>query len=227
MDRSGHNQTMKSVRPQASRWLRAPGPVSKGLKIGLLGGSFNPAHEGHVYISTVAMKKLGLDYVWWLVAPQNPLKPTLGMAPLGKRLQFARRVADHPRILVIDAEHTLSTRYTIDTLTALKSRFKGVNFVWLMGSDNLEGFRRWRRWQDIAHMVPIAVVQRPGNLLAMAHSAPALRFRHCFRDGCENFAFAKPPVFTLIDGRRNPMSATAIRNAGRHDEAMAGPLPTW
>lgn len=214
-------------RPHASSWLRAPGPVSAGLKIGLLGGSFNPAHEGHLYISTVAMKKLGLDYVWWLVAPQNPLKPVAGMAPLEKRHSVATATANHPRILVVNAEHTLSTRYTIDTLIALKKRFPQVNFVWLMGSDNLEGFHRWRRWQDIAKLIPIAVVQRPGHLLAAAHAKPVHRFAGCFHGPCQNFARRKPPAFTLIDGRRNPLSATAIRESAHRDSAMAGGLAPW
>jgi nicotinate-nucleotide adenylyltransferase len=211
-----------SKRPHASSWLRAPGPVSAGLRIGLLGGSFNPAHEGHLYISLMAMKKLGLDYVWWLVAPQNPLKPVAGMAPLEKRHAVAAATANHPRILVVNAEHTLSTRYTIDTITALKKRFPQVNFVWLMGSDNLEGFHRWRRWQDIAHLVPIAVVQRPGNLLAMAHAKPVHRFAGAFHDPCHKFAHRQPPAFTLIDGRRNPLSATAIRRAADREAAMTG-----
>jgi nicotinate-nucleotide adenylyltransferase len=214
-------------RPHASRWLRAPGPVSDGLKIGLLGGSFNPAHEGHLHISTVAMKRLGLDYVWWLVAPQNPLKPVAGMAPLERRHAVATATANHPRILVVNAEHTLSTRYTIDTLIALKKRFPQVHFVWLMGSDNLEGFHRWRRWQDVARLVPIAVVQRPGHILAAAHARPVHRFAGCFHAACRQFALREPPAFTLIDGRRNAQSATAIRARADRDAAVAGGLAPW
>jgi nicotinate-nucleotide adenylyltransferase len=212
------------TRPRASRWLKAPGPVSKGLKIGLLGGSFNPAHEGHLYVSTVAMKKLGLDYVWWLVAPQNPLKPVAGMAPLARRHAVASATANHPRILVVNAEHTLSTRYTIDTITALKKRFPEMHFVWLMGSDNLAGFHRWRRWQDIAKLVPIAVVQRPGHLMAALTAKPVQRFSGCFHGPCPKFAKRDAPAFTLIDGRRNPLSATAIREAADREAAMAGAL---
>ncbi|HEX2594613.1 MAG TPA: nicotinate-nucleotide adenylyltransferase, partial [Rhizomicrobium sp.] len=213
--------------PHASSWLKAPGPVSDGMKIGLLGGSFNPAHEGHLYISLTAMKKLGLDYVWWLVAPQNPLKPVAGMAPLERRHNVALATANHPRILVVNAEHTLSTRYTIDTLTALKKRFPQVNFVWLMGSDNLEGFHRWRRWQDIAKLVPIAIVQRPGHTLALAHAKPVLRFPTCFHDACQQFATRKAPAFAILDGRRNPLSATAIRMAADRDAAVSGALAPW
>jgi nicotinate-nucleotide adenylyltransferase len=217
---------MKST-AHASHWLRPPGPVVDGMKIGLLGGSFNPAHEGHLHISLMALKKLGLDYVWWLVAPQNPLKSVAGMAPREDRFHRARLTADHPRILVVDAEHTLSTRYTIDTLTALKKRFPRVNFVWLMGSDNLEGFHRWRRWQDLAKLVPIAVVQRPGHLLAALNAKPVHRFGGRFHDPCPRFARRRAPAFTLIDGRRNATSATAIRARADRDAAMAGAPAPW
>ena len=125
-------------------WIRPPGPVAPGLKIGLLGGSFNPAHCGHLHVSEVALKRLDLDYVWWLVSPQNPLKSTIGMAPLENRLKWCADEALNPRIRVIDIESELGTRYTIDTLAALKRRFADVKFIWLMGSDNLKNFRRWR-----------------------------------------------------------------------------------
>src|SRR5690349_15694056 len=142
-------------RPPA-HWLKPPGPIAPALKIGLLGGSFNPAHEGHLHVSEVALKRLHLDYVWWLVAPQNPLKPVCGMAPLRERLAYAaEKFEHHPRILIVDVETALGTRYTIDTLRALKGRFPEVRFVWLMGTDNLEQFARWRRWPEILAKVPI------------------------------------------------------------------------
>ena len=182
-------------------WLRPPGPVAPGLRIGLLGGSFNPAHEGHLYISEVALKRLGLDYVWWLVTPQNPLKGSAGLAPLADRLRQAKKIARHPRIVVMDIEQALGTRYSIDTLKALQRRFPLLRFTWLMGSDNLEIFRHWRRWREIAERVPIAVVQRPGTVLAalsaqpMQHSAARREIR-------------------VVDGRRNAQSSTALRAAG-------------
>ena len=109
------------MKRKAFPWIRPPGPIAPGLKIGLLGGSFNPAHAGHIHISEVALKRLGLDYVWWLIAPQNPLRPTQGMAPLSRRLEFAEAEASgHPRIVVMDIEHALGTSYTIDTLMKLK-----------------------------------------------------------------------------------------------------------
>jgi nicotinate-nucleotide adenylyltransferase len=187
--------------------------MADGLAIGLLGGSFNPAHEGHRYVSFVAMKRLGLDYVWWLVSPQNPLKDSAGMAPREERLAAARRVARHPRIVVSDLEAALGTRYTVDTLTALKARFPQARFVWLMGSDNLAGFHRWKRWQDVARLLPIAVVQRPGSVMAGAHAQLVQRFPGRLYPPDRHFADRQPPALTAIDGRRNPLSATAIRMA--------------
>lgn len=188
-----------------------PAPVAPGLRIGLLGGSFNPAHEGHRHISEVALKRLGLDYVWWLVSPQNPLKPAKGMAPLDKRLESARRCAQHPRIVAMDIERRLGTRYTIDTVTALQRRFPQVHFVWVMGSDALDQFHLWRHWQAIAAHLPIAVVTRPGSVLA-ALRAPAARRLAPFRtDVAAHFAQIHPPALIVLDGKRNALSATAIR----------------
>jgi nicotinate (nicotinamide) nucleotide adenylyltransferase len=184
--------------------LRPPGPVAKGLRIGLMGGSFNPAHEGHRYVAETAIRRLGLDYVWMLVAPQNPLKPIAGMASLEERLAGARKlVGDNRRLIVSDIEAAMASRYTVDTVRALKTRFGAVQFVWLMGSDNLEQFHRWRRWRDILAAVPAAVVLRPGSTLAPLKAKAS---RIC------------PDRFTIIDGRRNPASATAIR-------ARLAPMP--
>jgi nicotinate-nucleotide adenylyltransferase len=188
-------------------WLRPPGPIAPGLRIGLLGGSFNPAHEGHLYVGEVARKRLGLDYVWWLVAPQNPLKPVADMAPLEKRLAAARALAGRdPRLIVTDLERSLGTRYTIDTLKALTRRFRGVRFVWLMGSDNLDQFHRWRRWTEIARIVPIAVVERSGSLLAPLRAKAMQRFALSRAQ-----TLHPPPAIIIVDGRRNEGSATAIR----------------
>jgi nicotinate-nucleotide adenylyltransferase len=200
--------------------------MADGLAIGLLGGSFNPAHEGHRYISLVAMKRLGLDYVWWLVSPQNPLKAAAGMAPREERLGLARTIANHPRIVVSDLEAALGTRYTIDTVIALKRRFPQVRFVWLMGSDNLDGFHRWKRWQDIARAVPIAVVQRPGSVMAAAHAPLVQRFPGRLYPPDRHFADRRPPAIAMIDGRRNPLSATAIRMAAAHDPVVSATRPS-
>ncbi len=208
-------------------WLRAPGPVSPGMKIGLLGGSFNPAHEGHLHVSDVALKRLGLDYVWWLVTPQNPLKPQIGMAPLYERLSYAAdRFEQHPRLIVVDIEAALGTRYTIDTLNALQSRFRGVNFVWLMGTDNLAGFSRWKRWRDIARRVPIAVVMRPGSTLAPLSSKAAQFLSRARRTDLANFARSRPPALAIIEGPRSKASATAIRARNGWGEALFGAIPT-
>jgi nicotinate-nucleotide adenylyltransferase len=196
------------VKTSAAHWVRPPGPVAPGLRIGLLGGSFNPAHEGHLYVSEIALKRLGLDYVWWLVSPQNPLKSTAGMAALPERVRRARIVARHPRIVVTDIERGLGTRYSFDTLRALKRRFPQVEFTWLMGSDNLASFRRWHRWADLAALLPIAVIQRPGTVLAVLQARPIRRFGR----------------LQIIDGKRNAQSATVIR---ARTEAFVGAVPPW
>jgi len=197
--------------PAPYPWIRPPGPVAAGLRIGLLGGSFNPAHEGHLHISDMALKTLGLDYVWWLVAPQNPLKPTIGMAPLQHRLAYAASLFEHhPRILVMDLERDLGTRYSIDTITKLQHRFPEVDFVWLMGSDNLASFHRWKRWQDIIQRIPIAVVMRPGSTLAplKAKAIQRLSGRRCSGAGLKR---GDLPCITIVDGQRNMLSSTRLR----------------
>ncbi len=198
------------ARPEKN-WVRPPGPVASGLRIGLLGGSFNPPHAGHMHVSRVALEFLGLDYVWWLVSPQNPLKAATGMAPFGERLAQARSLAAHPRIRVSGIESELGTRFTIDTLTALKRRFPQLCFVWLMGSDNLQGFQRWRRWPEIAASVPIAVVVRPGSTLAPLYAKVAQRLARARHTASRHFAGLSPPALAVVDAPRNKLSATALR----------------
>jgi nicotinate-nucleotide adenylyltransferase len=204
-------------------WLRPPGPVAPGLRIGLLGGSFNPAHEGHLYVSEVALKRLGLDYVWWLVTPQNPLKGHAGLAPLEDRLKQAMQIARHPRIVVMDIEQALGTRYSIDTLKALQRRFPLLRFTWLMGSDNLEIFRRWRRWTELAERVPIAVVQRPGTILASLSAKPMQRF--AASRVADGRAIGAPPAIAILDGKRNRQSSTALRARNLDREALVRAIP--
>jgi nicotinate-nucleotide adenylyltransferase len=184
--------------------------VAERLRIGLLGGSFNPAHSGHLYASRLALSQLDLDYVWWLVSPQNPLKPAEGMASLSARLTAAQTFAG-PRIVVTDLEAKLGTQFTIDTLNALKRRFPQLLFVWLMGSDTLADFPRWRRWQDIFLAVPVAIVARPGTALAARMSKPAHRFRAAFTTPSRSFAAERLPAWTVLDAKRNSSSATALR----------------
>jgi nicotinate-nucleotide adenylyltransferase len=196
-------------------WLKPPGPAARGLRIGLLGGSFNPPHEGHLHISDIALKRLGLDYVWWLVSPQNPLKSARDTAPLDSRVSLAARLVHKRRILVTDAERVLGTRFTIDTLKRLTRRFPEPKFVWLMGSDNLVSFDRWKGWPQIVALVPIAVVMRPGSMLAPLSAKAMQRFR-CARKSVRGFVRAKPPALAVIGGPRNPQSSTAIRGASRN-----------
>ncbi len=183
-------------------WIRPPGPVSDGLRIGLLGGSFDPAHGGHLYVSNTALKALKLDYVWWLVSPGNPLKPL--PQPLAVRLMRARNIVRDARIFVTDIEARMGTRFTADTVVALQKRFSQVDFVWLMGSDNLEQFSRWRRWRQIAASIPIAVVRRPGSVLASLHAPLARRIGVSRRLG-------RAPSLVVLDGPRSLESSTRLR----------------
>jgi nicotinate-nucleotide adenylyltransferase len=200
------------------RWTRAPGPVAPGLRIGLLGGSFDPAHGGHLYVSAVARKALQLDYVWWLVSPGNPLKP----APdsLAVRLARARNAARDGRIIVTDIEARLGTRFTMDSVAALQKRFAQVDFVWLMGSDNLEQFSRWRRWQALAARIPLVVVRRPGSVLASLHAPLARRIGVSRRLG-------PAPSLVVLDGPRSFESSTELRERalGAAAEAMLNLTP--
>jgi len=194
-------------------WIRPPGPVAPGLKIGLLGGSFNPAHSGHLHVSETALNRLRLDYVWWLVSPQNPLKPVAGMARFDDRLRQARAFAQGPRIRVTGIECDLGTRYTRDTIKALQTRFPQLRFVWLMGSDNLDQFSHWRDWTSIAAMLPLAVITRPGSELACLFSKAAQRYSRARKQAEPTIVYAAPPAFIVVDAPRNTASATDIRKA--------------
>jgi nicotinate-nucleotide adenylyltransferase len=195
--------------------LKPPGPAAPGLRIGLLGGSFNPAHEGHLHISEMALTRLDLDYVWWLVSPQNPLKSSRDTAALATRVAQAGRLVHQRRIVVTDIERALGTRYTVDTLAALQRRFPQLHFVWLMGSDNLKSFDRWKDWPEIARRIPIAVVLRPGTSLAPLHAKAMQRFPRA-RDP-RRIACAQPPAITVVEGKLNAQSSTAIRLTQHRD----------
>jgi len=198
-------------RPHA-QWLKPPGPLGPNLRIGLLGGSFNPPHEGHVHISDVALKRLGLDYVWWLVSPQNPLKSKRHTAPLDKRVALARRLVHEKRVIVTDVERALGTRYTVDTLEALKRRFPEAKFVWLMGSDNLAGFHLWKDWPRIVELMPVAVVMRPGSMLAPLQAKAMQRFWRIRGKTMRGFRGVRAPALVVVGGPRNTQSSTALRN---------------
>ena len=185
-------------------------------RIGLLGGSFNPAHGGHRAISLAALRALGLDEVWWLVSPGNPLKDTArDMAPLAIRLASARAMARHAPIRASDIESRLGTRYTVDTLKALARRYPNKRFIWLMGADNLAQFDQWKDWRGIARAMPIAVVARPGYDAA-AHAAPAMgwlrRFIQPARQA-KNWTTWRLPALVLLRFRPDSTSATRLRLA--------------
>lgn len=194
--------------------VRLP-PHARGMRIGLFGGSFNPPHEGHVLVSRTALHRLRLDRVWWLVSPANPLKATRGLPPTRERVLAAQRIARDPRIVVTSLEEEMGTRYTRDAVAQLIRRAPGVRFVWLMGADNLLQFNRWRRWEEIARMVPIAVLDRPGATLKAASAKMARRFAYArLRESeAKRLAITRPPAFVLLHGPRTTQSSTALRRA--------------
>lgn len=190
---------------------------NRRMKIGLLGGSFNPAHEGHRQIALHALRILRLDQVWLMVSPGNPLKPRKGMALFAQRLATAEHMADGRHIIATDIEQRLGQHYTVKTIKMLKQRFPHVHFVWLMGADGLAQFPKWKNWQDIAGMVPVVVFPRPGTIMPALHGKAAsfMRRKRCrsrqaaclLRDGA-----GRGWAFPLM--RQNPLSATRLRHAG-------------
>ena len=190
-------------------------PFKSGMRIGLFGGSFNPPHEGHLLLARMALKRLGLDRIWWLVTPGNPLKTLSGLPPLAQRVAAARLLAQDPRIIVTGFEQDIGSRYTYDTLRYLRQRCSGVKFVWLMGADNLVQLHRWQRWRDIARAMPIAVIDRPGSTLraASAPAAQALRSYRVAESDAKLLPDLGAPAFVFIHGRRSKLSSSALRNA--------------
>ena len=187
--------------------------LAPGMKVGLFGGSFNPAHDGHAHVAETAMRRLGLDRVVWLVSPQNPLKDARDSAPLEARMASAREHAHGPAMIVSDFETRAGVRWTVDTLRALVARHPGVNFVWLMGSDNLADFHRWRGWTDIMRLMPVAVIARPGSLLDSRTAPAAARFA-AFRVPAEQAGLLpglEGPAWSYLSGPAYPRSSTAIR----------------
>lgn len=192
-----------------------PGRKQRRRYVGLLGGSFNPAHDGHLHISKEALKRLHLHEVWWLVSPQNPLKDRAGMAPLKDRMASAKAVsAGDRRIKPTDIELRLGTTFTAETLRNLVRRHPNLRFVWLMGSDNLIQIPRWRDWNKIFMLVPIAVFTRPTYDSKALSGKAAQRYRR-YRlplSAVGRLARSRPPVWTFVNFRRHPASATAIRD---------------
>ena len=191
-------------------------PFAPGMRIGLLGGSFNPPHEGHALITRLALRRLRLDRVWWLVTPGNPLKSQAELAALQKRVEAARRLVAGPRVVVSDIEARIGSRYTYETLAWIKRRAPRVHFVWIMGADNLRQFHRWRHWRAIADLVPIVVVDRPGSTLSATSGragAALAPWRAPERDAAR-FAAMRPPALLFLHGRRSSLSSTALRRTG-------------
>ena len=214
---------------------KAPGPrpgalrdgldLSPGMAVGLFGGSFNPAHDGHAHVAETAMRRLGLDRVVWLVSPQNPLKNARDSAPLSERMASARAAATlaaaGPSMIVSDFESRVGTQWTIDTLRVLTARHPGVRFVWLMGSDNLADFHRWRGWTDIMELMPVAVIARPGSLHHSRTAPAAARYASARvpTSGARRLPDLEAPAWTWLTAPLNPRSSTALRaarDAGAH-----------
>jgi len=190
-------------------------PHAPGLRIGLFGGTFDPPHAAHRGACLLAMKRIGLDRVWWLVTPGNPLKDTRGLAPLEERVAAARALAHHPRIDVTDLEAKIGTHYTYETIAYLVRRCPHVHFVWIMGADNLRSFHRWQRWRDIAELVPIAVVDRLGpSLYATSGVAgQALARVRIPESAVKTLPERRPPAWIYLHGLKSPLSSTALRAA--------------
>ena len=185
----------------------------RGMVVGLLGGSFDPAHDGHVHITHQALQRIGLDRVWWLVSPGNPLKAN-APAPIGLRIARAReKLGNDPRVVVTDLEARLGTRATIDTLRRLQALYPGVRFVWIMGADNLVQFHRWRNWRQIMARVPVAVMARPGAGLAARLSVTARAFRGA-QVAADQLTHRKAPAWSFVNMPLHTASSSVIRARG-------------
>ena len=202
-------------------------------RVGVLGGSFNPAHEGHRHVAQLALRRLRLDQVWLMVSPGNPLKSSHGMATFADRLRSAESIADGRRIVATAIESRLHTRYTYDTLRELRRRFPRISFVWIMGADNLVQLPRWQHWLGIAATMPFAVMPRPTyNQRALAgQAAQRLRPHLLPARAAPALAGTVPPAWTFLPAKQNPASATAIRSRAQADPSLAWPplhpAPAW
>lgn len=187
--------------------------VEKGMRVGLFGGSFNPPHAGHILVTEIALRRLELDQLWWIVTPGNPLKNNGNLPSLKDRIALSEKIIEDPRVKVTGFEANYNVRFTADTLQKVKGRNPGVHFAWVMGADNLKNFHHWQNWQEIAETFPIAVIDRPDSTLSYLSSVMAKTYDHARQD--ENDAkrlIQRPaPAWTFIHGPRSPLSSSAIR----------------
>lgn len=201
-------------------------PHGRGQRIGLFGGSFNPPHDGHRSASLLALHRLQLDWVWWLVSPGNPLKDTRGLPAVEDRIAAARRLAAHPRIVVTGFERTLGSPYTCDTVAVLAERCPTIRFVWLMGADSFATFHLWKDWRLIAATMPLGIIDRPGSTLRAAQTRASATLR-AYRLDERNAALlptTKPPAYVFLHGKRSPLSSTQLRAAGSGLEVRDEPI---
>ena len=188
--------------------------TERDMVIGLFGGSFNPPHQGHALVAEIAMQRLGLDQLWWMVTPGNPLKNHSGLAPLSERIVACEAMITDPRIKITAFEKSLGQSYTAQTLGAISRRNPHCHFVWIMGADNLKNFHLWQNWREIACTFPIAVIDRPGATLAYLSSkmAKTFDFARVDEDHARALAFKKAPAWTFIHGPRSTLSSSSIRD---------------
>lgn len=186
-----------------------------GLRIGLFGGSFNPPHAGHRLVTLIALRRLKLDRIWWIVTPGNPLKDTRDLPPLAARMSACRRLMPEPMVDITGIESAIGTRYTLDTLRYLRRRCPTVRFIWIMGADNLIQFHRWQGWRDIARLMPIAVIDRPGATLRATASRTASTLARRRLPERKSAALAgRKGNWIFIHGPRSPQSSTRLRAGG-------------
>jgi nicotinate-nucleotide adenylyltransferase len=198
------------------RYLTMP-HTERGMVIGLFGGSFNPPHAGHALVAEIALRRLGLDQLWWMVTPGNPLKNRADLAPLVERIEACETLVHDPRIKVTAFEKSFGVSYTANTLAKIKLRNPHVRFIWIMGADNLRSFHHWQNWRAIAETFPIAVIDRPGATLSylsstMAHSYSKARIDE---DDAGVLWTKRAPAWTFIHGPRSPLSSTALRSGNK------------
>lgn len=211
----------RKIPPQSFGSLRVRTPLClAGQRIGIMGGTFNPPHDGHRIAAEAAVKRLGLDQLWWLITPGNPLKSHDGLSGLESRMKLVEVFARGPRMKITGFERELGTRYTAGTLSFLRRRFPAVRFVWIMGADNLASFHRWQHWREIAQTMPIAVVDRPGwRHAGLASAAGQWMKRYRLPESeAANLADRKPPAWTLLTIRLSGLSSTALRRTGPRDK---------